>query len=67
MRNPADNIPKVLKRLFLFSKSWKEFINLLVFIQYIISRMEAKIIEGLNIKYVGYVLAVQLIETPPSI
>ena len=28
--------------------------------------IDANIMEGLNIKYVGYVLAVLLIETPPS-
>ena len=31
-----------------------------------INKKDENIIEGLNIKYVGYVLAVLLIETPPS-
>ena len=43
----ADNIPKVLKVLFLFLSS-KEFINLLVLIQYSINNIDAKIIEGLK-------------------
>ena len=32
-----------------------------------INKIDANIIEGLKIKYVGYVLAVLLIDTPPSI
>ena len=65
IKKMAESIPKVLKR-FLLSNCCKLLINLLVFTQYKINKKDENIIEGLNIRYVGYVLAVLLIETPPS-
>ena len=54
IKKMAESIPKVLKR-FLLSNCCKLLINLFVLTQYKINKKDANIIEGLNIKYVGYV------------
>ena len=67
IKNTAEPTPKNKKRYFFLKGLLTATAMLLLAIQYLIKRNAVIIMHGLNIRYAGYVLAVRLIETPPSI